>query len=141
MATTNKSMLREDPDDYTEFYNTQLSKEEEVDFQEWVMLESDRQGRDISKDLYDYDLRGLWKEGGGFDGENGHARDTYKKPNHMTFSDQSKYNGAEGVKGGKWSVRYGQDVYTVSKTSRKDKQRMQEYFEQYEPGVLLEFEK
>lgn len=140
MASMNKSFLREDPDDYTDQYNTKLSKEEEVDFQEWVMLESDRQGRDVGKDLYDYDLRGLWKEGKGFDAENGHAQDTYKKPNHMTFSDQSKYNGAEGVKGGKWSERDGQNVYTVSKTSRKSKERLIQYFEKHEPGVILEFE-
>lgn len=141
MASTNKSFLREDPEDYTDQYNTRLTQEEETDFQEWLMFESDRQGRDISKDLYDYDLRGLWKGGGTFDGETGHARDTYKKPNHMTFSDQSKYDGAEGIKGGKWSTRDGQDVYTVSKTSRKNKKRLEEYFKQYEPNVMLEFEK
>ena len=140
MASTSKSFLREDPEDYTDAYNTKLTPEEEIDFQEWVMLESDRQGRDISKDLYDYDLRGLWKEGGGFSAENGHAADTYKKPNHMTFSDQSKYNGAEGIKGGKWVQREGQDVFIASKTSRKSKERMREYFKKYEPNVLLEFE-
>ena len=75
-----------------------------------------------------------------FSGANGHAGDTYKKPNHMTFSNQSKYDGSEGIKGGKWSVRGGQDVFTVSKTSRKSKERMKEYFDRVEPGVLLEFE-
>jgi hypothetical protein len=50
-------------------------------------------------DLYDYDLRGLWKSGGGF-GADAHATDQFKKPNHPTFSIESQYNGVPRPDGG-----------------------------------------
>lgn len=132
---------KEDPEDYTDVYNTQLTKEEQLKFDEWVLMESFKQKRDVSKDAYDYDLQGLFLEKGGFDPETGHAPDKFKKPNHMTFSDQSKYNdNAEGIKGGKWSVENGKDVFTVSKTCKKKRERLQQYFKQVEPGVELRFE-
>ena len=73
-----------DPFDFTATHNTKLSPKEEKAFMAWA----DKTGK--IKDLYDYDLRGFWKSGAGT-AENGHGTDTFKKPNHPTFSDQSIY--------------------------------------------------
>jgi hypothetical protein len=91
-----------DPYDFSDRYNTKLTAAQEQQYQQWVADQSKAQGRDLSKDTYDYDLRGFWKSGGSFDDESGHGGDTYKKPNHPTFSDQSQYHGVDGYQGGTW---------------------------------------
>lgn len=42
--------------DFTDKYNTKLTPEQEKEFQKWAKEESKRQGRNVLKDLYDYDL-------------------------------------------------------------------------------------
>lgn len=49
---------------------------------------------------YDYDLRGAY-EAGLVPGENGHFSDLFKKPNHPTFSIESKYY-KPGLPAGRW---------------------------------------
>jgi len=50
----------------------------------------------------DYDLRGFYKENPNFSAKEGeHMTDKFKKPNHPTFSNESKYY-REGMKAGKW---------------------------------------
>jgi hypothetical protein len=49
----------------------------------------------------DYDLRGAWKAGLK-PGDDGHWPDTFKRPNHPTFSNESKYADNEGAKPGRW---------------------------------------
>src|SRR5215470_14204766 len=80
---------------YDKNFNTILDNVEEGEFQKWrntlpSHLQSDK----------DYDLRGKWKydrysddEGRGIDGM--HFPDTWKKPNHRTYSSLSIYNSAE----------------------------------------------
>ena len=98
-----------DPYDFTDRYNTQLTPEEEAKFQQWAK-ENNALG-----DLYDYDVRGAWKEltsGTMSKDARGHLGDTYKKPNHPTFSDQSIYHGKDGFVGGSWiSAPNGQSVF------------------------------
>jgi hypothetical protein len=84
-----------DPDDMTERYNTPLSPAEEKNYQSWAK----KAGRD--RDVYDYDMRGAWKQGITAD-RSGHFPDTYKKPNHPTFSNESIYHGRDGHFGGYW---------------------------------------
>lgn len=86
--------------DYTGEFNTALSPEEETSFQGWLKTS----GRE--RDLADYDMRGFWKSGES-QSENEHFPDTYKKPNHETFSDESIYSNKEHP-GGHWSG----DIYT-----------------------------
>lgn len=76
-----QQFLRINPDDY----NTKLSEGEEKKFQYWKQKYAPRDSG------YDYDLRGAYKEGLKPDPLTGHWPDTYKKPNHETFSDESKY--------------------------------------------------
>ena len=85
-------------------YNTQLKPREKRRFNRWVAKESQRQGRDILMDAGAYDVQGFWKSGDykRMDQDN-HGSDTWKKPNHPTFSNQSRYHGADGWYGGNWT--------------------------------------
>lgn len=100
---------------YTDRFNTSLNEEETEQFNKWVAKESKRQGRDIMMDKGAYDVQGFWKSG---DYKNrdkdGHGTDTWKKPNHPTFSNQSKYHGVDGFYGGNWT---SEDGYQPSKQS------------------------
>lgn len=124
-------------EDYLDKFNTVLSPDEEEKYQAWA-TENHRE-----KDVYDYDLRGAWKElqsGTMSEDERGHLGDKYKKPNHPTFSDQSIYSGQDGVTGGVWSRNAeGKDVYTPGrKLSSVEADRLRRYFLRNEPGVVLD---
>lgn len=124
-------------EDYSDKFNTVLAPDEEEKYQAWA-TENHRE-----KDVYDYDLRGAWKElqsGTMSEDERGHLGDKYKKPNHPTFSDQSIYSGQDGVAGGVWSRNAeGKDVYTPGrKLSSVEADRLRRYFLRNEPGVMLD---
>lgn len=89
-------------------YNTELTPSEKKEFDKWVAEESKRQGRDILMDMGAYDIKGFWKSGDykNMDSDN-HGTDTWKKPNHPTFSNQSRYHGADGWYGGNWTDKGG----------------------------------
>jgi len=119
-----------DPGDFTDFYNTPLTPQQELEF---------RKAFPDSRDLYDYDLRGAWLSGA-TKAANGHLPDTFKKPNHPTFSKQSQYSGRDGYIGGDWG---GDEKtgwrYTASPTNLKFHQaeQLQQYFQRVEPGAQL----
>lgn len=121
------------PPDMTMKYNTQLSPQEEKLFQAWIA----KTGK--GRDLGDYDLRGAWKADSKAS-TNGHLPDTWKKPNHPTFSDQSMYNGTDGLAGGKW---IGDDKAGWSfqpgatNLSLYGLPNLEKYMAQREPGVKL----
>jgi hypothetical protein len=83
-------------------YNTKLSAENESRFKNWTAAQSKARGRDMSNDDIDYDLRGYWLNGGHKSEAAGHMPDTYKKPNHPTFSNESIYHGKPDSRGGKF---------------------------------------
>ncbi len=64
---------------------TKLSPADEVKFQEWKKVYAPRDSGQ------DYDLRGAFQAGIKPDPKTGHWPDTFKLPNHPTFSDESKY--------------------------------------------------
>jgi hypothetical protein len=66
-------------------FDTPLSDEDEQAFQAW------KQNYAPHDSGADYDLRGAFKAGLRPDAKSGHWPDTFKKPNHPTFSDQSTY--------------------------------------------------
>ena len=82
-------------------FDTKLTPEEEIRYQEWrrtLPLSLQYEG--------DYDLRGYWKdpETKKEAVEGDHFIDKYKKPNHPTFSNESKYAvGRNAEKAGHWS--------------------------------------
>lgn len=78
-------------------YDTSLSPVEERDFQTWKAVNAPNDSG------ADYDLRGAFKAGVMPDAR-GHMPDTWKKPNHPTFSDQSQYAvGGDRAKAGTWN--------------------------------------
>ena len=77
-------------------FNTAIDPTEEDKFQLWK--------RDNAPDDsgYDYDLKGAYRAGITRDPVSGHMPDTFKKPNHPTFSDQSQYAPLAPDKAGTW---------------------------------------
>lgn len=111
-------------------YDTKLSPQDEIQFQGW-------KSKYAPKDSgADYDLRGAYKAGIKPDPQRGHFPDTFKKPNHPTFSTESQYSGKDGFVGGKWGDG---DSYTPSATNLqfKQPQELQQYFQQNEPNSKL----
>ncbi len=77
-------------------YDTKLSPPEEAAFSKW-------KSRFAPKDSgQDYDLRGAFKAGLTPNPDTGHWPDTFKKPNHPTFSDQSIYAKQAPERAGRW---------------------------------------
>lgn len=134
---TQQAQPSREPQDYSNKYNTKLSPAEEADFQKWAVQNNK------TKDTFDYDLRGAWKEGSAGTG-GAHSPDTYKKPNHPTFSNQSKYNGAEGKTGGEWVQQPG-GSYTFNASDANvqnmGEQGLRNYFNKYEKGNAVNIPK
>lgn len=77
-------------------YNTVLSPAKEEQFKAWKRQNAPNDSGD------DYDLRGAFMAGVS-PAANGHWPDTFKKPNHPTFSDQSQYARYAPDKAGHWT--------------------------------------
>ncbi len=119
-------------DDYTYQFNTSLTPDEEILFRRWA-----EQQRRLS-DLRDYDLRGAWKARVA-QGDNGHLPDTYKKPNHPTFSAESQYSRGDMV-GGRWEEgEGGKWVFWASPHNVRNYgvDGLQAYFRDNEPDASL----
>jgi hypothetical protein len=81
-------------------YQTVLTPEERKQYDSWKSKLPKRLQHEG-----DYDLAGFWKENpkSSFSGDKVHLTDKYKKPNHPTFSDESKYFNDKTKKyAGKW---------------------------------------
>lgn len=119
-------------------FNTPLTPEQEQQFQAWLQQRSAAAGRDLSNDLHDYDLRGAWLSGAAT-ASNGHLPDTFKKPNHPTFSDQSQYSSLDRP-GGAWSQALGGSwAFTPSSHNLRQfsPEALQQYWQRAEPGNRL----
>lgn len=77
-------------------FSTPLSPADETRFAEWKRVHAPEDSG------YDYDLRGAFKAGVTPDPVSRHWPDTYKKPNHPTFSDQSQYAATVPERAGRW---------------------------------------
>jgi hypothetical protein len=86
-------------------YDTPLTPEEEADFQLWKQIYAPNDSG------FDYDLRGAFKAGLKPDQRTGHWPDTFKKPNHPTFSDQSNYAKVRPDLAGSWIGPVGRETY------------------------------
>lgn len=99
-------------------------------------------------DRYDYDIQGAYMNGVE-PSENGHLPDTYKKPNHPTFSDESIYHGGTmkyqddpdyTPEGGHWEkLEDGKYSFTPGKSNldHHTTQELMDYFKKYEPDNKL----
>lgn len=117
--------------DMTNKYNTQLTPQEEIAYQQWKTK--------TGMGERDYDLRGAFKAGIQPDNR-GHLPDTYKKPNAPTFSDESIYHGVDGNLGGKWT-KDAQGKWSFSAAPGNFKyqtpEQLQEYWKRAEPDATL----
>jgi len=86
----------EDDTDYS-FLDTPLSPDGEIGYQIWKRKYAPKDSG------WDYDLRGAYAAGLTPDPTTGHWPDTYKKPNHPTFSDQSKFAKDYPDRAGSWN--------------------------------------
>lgn len=81
-------------------YDTKLSADEETAFKAWKAQNAPNDSG------ADYDLRGAFKSSLTRDPASGHMLDTFKKPNHPTFSNESKYGRvpyAAAAQAGQWA--------------------------------------
>lgn len=88
-------------------------------------------------DTEDYDMRGAFKAGVTAAG-NGHYPDTYKKPNHPTFSSESQYSTPEHA-GGRWmQAPNGHWIFMASPWNMNNlgPQGLLDYFQQREPDSI-----
>ena len=118
-------------------YETKLSAKKEAEYQAWLKEQAEKKGRSIESP--DYDMRGFFNDPKSETGENGHYPDTYKKPNHPTFSDESKYHGVDGNEGGQWKkTDDGKWSFKPGKTNRANGiDTTREYLQQNDPDVTL----
>lgn len=124
-----------DPNDFSDRFNTALSPDDERKFRVWQSM-NPRLGN-----TYDYDARGFWKAGRAT-ASNGHGGDTWKKPNHPTFSTYSQYSTPQEA-GGTW-VATGkknpdgqpQQVFWGAPRNLKGQSvsELSQYFKDEEPG-------
>lgn len=105
-------------------YETKLSKTDEKSFEDWFKNSKDNGVIHPKDDGYDYDFRGFWKDniknndGNSEYSQETHFPDTYKKPNHETFSVESKYaKGSMKKYAGSWDG----DKYIPPKKKYKDR--------------------
>jgi hypothetical protein len=105
-------------------FETKLSPQKEAEFQQW--FEDQHRRKTISDEVYrfykihgygeKYDMRAAFDAGKSAKIDPGdgtyHWQDIGKKPNHETFSDESKYASVPGTKPGSWFgdrfIPYGQ---------------------------------
>jgi Large polyvalent protein associated domain 23 len=89
----------------------------------------------------DYDYDSWQKANPGVEMAPGqHYPDTYKLPNHMTFSDESIYHGKDGNQGGHWGTdEEGNDTFTPGPTNLKNHSmsELRDYFARVEPKAKL----
>jgi hypothetical protein len=112
-------------------FNTALSPVQEQKFLAWARS-TGRIG-----DTEDYDLRGAWKAGVR-PAANGHLPDTYKKPNHPTFSQESQYS-PPGQTGGQWiQAPNGKWIFMASPLNMNNMGPggLLDYFAQREPDSI-----
>lgn len=108
-------------------FNTPLSPNDQISFNKWA-TDNNRLG-----DMKDYDMQGAWKAGAG-QADNGHFPDTFKKPNHPTFSTESMY--ANQGNPGQWN---GDNFTPTTQTlaNMGGQAGAQAYMAQSDPGATM----
>jgi len=120
---------QEDKLDFTDKFNTPLSPEQQTQYDKQFTKD----------DSYDYDMQGWFKANGGERHEGGeHYPDTWKKPNHPTFSDESIYHGKDNHEGGQWDLEGGRYSFSPGRTNLKyhSTQDLIDYFQKYDKNIF-----
>ena len=91
-----RKLSQKEQDDISKRFTSPLHPLKRVAFAEWKSMYAPNDSG------YDYDLQGAFNAGVLPD-KNGHWPDTFKKPNHPTFSIESKYAvGPYATRAGRW---------------------------------------
>lgn len=108
MVTSNNKFFN--PDNF----NTPIPENRKVEYSNWAKA-------NVTDSGHDYDYAGAFLAG--FDRSkdpNGHLPDTFKKPNHPTFSVHSKYaTGAYKKYAGSWAKIDNTNIYKPAKATLK----------------------
>jgi hypothetical protein len=121
--------------DMTGQFNTALTPAQQQQYNAWIAKQN--MGADPT---YDYDMQGAFLAGAGKSGANGHFPDTFKKPNHPTFSTESQYSGQGGYTGGTWNeLPGGKWTFSAGPTNMQyhSPDDLQSYFKRVEPDNQL----
>jgi hypothetical protein len=110
-------------------YDTPLTEEQWDKYQDWAK----KSGKNPAEEERDYDLRGFYLTHPEPMKSGEHGKDTFKKPWHPTFSDESKYSTPENP-GGKWERKGNDWHFHPSGTNLKyrTREQLQHYFDRYE---------
>ena len=111
-------------------------------YEDWInsIPEDRRSDKDYDlkkayEDLPEEDLKA-------FAEEKGHLPDTYKKQNHITFSNESVYSNEE-TPGGEWSTdEFGRDTFKPTMQNLNNAggaEKFKDYFDEYEKGVAIDW--
>lgn len=116
------------------YYDTPIPNEQLYAYNQWLKEQGQNTQRPVGLDQQDYDIQGMFMDGGSY--TVGHGLDIYKKPNHPTFSNESKYNGVQGNIGGQWNEN---NSFTPGETNLQNHTPMQlyNYFQEREPDTRL----
>lgn len=134
-------------------HNTPLNANEFNEFYDWAIKKYGNKDA-ILYEIGNYDLQGAWK-----DMKNGaewytqtisnpqlqgetHLPDIYKKPNHITFSEESKYSN-DINKGGRWVDENGVKYFSPSNNTVKlyGEKYLKDYFNKYEKEYNIKINK
>jgi hypothetical protein len=124
---------------YRDAFNTPLPSDKVGEYKKWISSEKARHSLGWDAEGTSYDLQGFWLKTGGKAAENGHFPDTWKKPNHPTFSNESIYHGRE-FQGGSWGKdESGKDTFTpgAANMQHMNEEEMNHYFNTFEKNVIL----
>lgn len=124
---------------YLQQYNTMLDSARQQQFMNWAVQ---RYGdpMTVMMEMGAYDLMGAWDAGDMDKADStGHFTDRWKKPNHITFSEDSNYYDPETMVNGTWiKTPVGMTFIPTQQTLQLyGRGRLQEYFKKHEPGVRL----
>lgn len=120
-----------DKNDLTDSYNTPL----EDDAGPSSHLQESFNRKYGRNDFYDYDMQGFHKAyPDAVLDKDTHYPDTWKKPNHPTFSNESIYHGKDNHEGGQWDLEGGRYSFSPGRTNLKyhSTQDLIDYFQKYE---------
>jgi hypothetical protein len=121
----------EDPS-WKDNFNTPIPADRQKEFQKWLTPKR-------SRDMQSYDMQGFFLSGQG-QAPNGHYTDEFKKPNHITFSNESKYHQPGVYEGGSWGQNglggweFNASPHNVTMHSEEG---LQDYFNTKEKASVL----
>ena len=124
-------------------YNTEIPEDLRDEFMRWVGAETQRRGKNPLDMLYDFDVQGFWLSGEWRTRDfNSLYNDRWKKPNHPTFSNESRYHGADEYYGGQWGSQDEKSTFSPSRTNINfhGENGLYRYFRENLGGAILKAE-